>query len=810
MTRKSWRILIADDNPDDLADMRRMLLLGSEDQFTFISAELGKTAAEAVLAHPEALPDCMLLDYYLPDMDALDVLALLQGADGMTVCPVVVLTGADNSELGRLLLRRGAQDFIGKDWLTPNALARTVENAAERWAMARELKERERLLTARERELHTLAENTPDVLTRFDRSLRFVFVNAAAEKITGHAPAFFQGKSWSETGLAPALCALWEQALQDVLASGKPGTLEFSLEDQLPPRHYVARLVPEFGDAGVVEFVLGVSHDITDHWEAARALQDSAERMQLALTAAQAGTWAWDIRSGSLTWSLENFALNARDPVLGQPTPEEWQDLLHGEDRALVESAIADAVLQVTPEFRSEYRLRLPGGIRWIHALGRVDFDAQGNPLRMFGINLDITDRKQMEQAMREEDWRKDAFLATLAHELRNPLAPLLSGLDVLKHAPAGGATAIAARNIMERQLFHMVRLIDDLLDISRVSTGKVELRCARVTIQDVLTHAVESSQPLVDAAEHDFALQMPYVPIWIDGDLTRLAQVVSNLLNNAIKYTPRRGQIRITATCEQHDAVIRITDNGVGIAADMIPKVFDLFTQVEGTVNRAVGGLGIGLALVRSLLEMHGGSVVGDSPGLGLGCTFTVRLPLAIRRAGDTPPDVVTRRDEATFVLGLHTQAGVPDPDTRIGALRQLLVIDDNIDAADMLCVMLQMSGYGIRSAHDGEAALALLDDFYPDVAFVDIGLPGMNGYEVARHIRTNPRHADIVLVALTGWGSAADKRRAIEAGFDFHLTKPVDLATVVTLLEQMPARAPAQDASATDVDPVLDTRMT
>ncbi|MBC7499928.1 MAG: response regulator, partial [Herminiimonas sp.] len=644
----------------------------------------------------------------------------------------------------------------------------------------RELMQRERMLTARERELASLADNTPDILSRFDHEFRHVFVNKAVQSMTGHPPAHFLGRTWRQLSMPDAICTLWEDALGSVFKTGAPSAIEFSFDHDAHRRHYVTRLVPELGVDGLVEFVLGVTHDITARWEAEKVFQENAERTQLALNAAQAGAWAWDILSGDLTWSLENFALNARDPALGPPTHAEWEVLVHPDDRLAVITATNNALNRVTPEFRSEYRVCLPGmEVRWLQALGKINFSPTGEPLRMFGINLDVTDRKRTEQALRDDDRRKDEFLATLAHELRNPLAPLTTGLKILKLAPTGGPAARKTLDVMERQLRHMVHLIDDLLDISRITNGKVELRSSRLTIQDVVAHAVEAIQPLIDAAGHSLDLRMTATPIWIDGDMTRLAQVVSNLIGNAVKYTATAGRILVTADIKNDQAVICIADNGAGIPADMLPKIFTMFTQIDSTLKRAQGGLGIGLSLARSLLEMHGGSVVGESAGLGQGSTFTVTLPLA-------PTAVVVEADSRTTLATAGSTALVDSIDHEAPA-RRVFVIDDNVDAADMLAMMLEIDGFVTMTANDGETGLVALDTFQADIAFIDIGLPGISGYEVAHRIRMNSHHAGMLLIALTGMGSQADKQRAAEAGFDFHLTKPVEFAAVEALLASL-----------------------
>ncbi|WP_437729825.1 ATP-binding protein [Sorangium sp. So ce1335] len=366
---------------------------------------------------------------------------------------------------------------------------------------------------------------------------------------------------------------------------------------------------------------------------------------------------------------------------------------------------------------------------------------------------------------LRDQDRRKDEFLATLAHELRNPLAPIRTGLEILQVA---GSQEQARKivDMMERQVGHMVRMVDDLLDVSRITRGKVELRRERVDLRAVLNGALETSRPLIEAAAHELAVRLPAEPLLLDADPTRLAQVFANLLNNAAKYTPGGGVIRLAAERDGASVVVRVKDNGVGVPADMLPRVFDMFTQVVRSIDRAQGGLGIGLTLVRRLVELHGGTVHAESEGPGRGSTFTVRLPLA---AAEEP---ASRRSS-------------PGPAGRdAAAALRILVVDDNVDGAESLALLLRMSGHRTRAVHTGPEALTAARELGADVVFLDIGLPGMSGYEVARRLRAEPGVAGFVLVALTGWGTEDDRRRAREAGFDHHLTKPVDAAEVRRLV--------------------------
>jgi PAS domain S-box-containing protein len=389
----------------------------------------------------------------------------------------------------------------------------------------------------------------------------------------------------------------------------------------------------------------------------------------------------------------------------------------------------------------------------------------------------DISERKRTEENLRqlaaelaETDRRKTEFLATLAHELRNPLAPLSNGLHLLRMAADNPQAQHKAREMMDRQLRHLVRLVDDLLDVARISSGKVELKRERVEVKAVLGSAVETSMPLINAAGHTLDLSMPSETLHLLADSTRIAQIVSNLLNNAAKYTPSGGRIQLSVHREQDEAVIRVTDTGIGIAADALAEVFTMFTQVGRNRNRSQGGLGIGLALVRRLVELHGGRVTAESAGLGEGSTFTVRLPLA--------PAVVE-----------NSVGAASSPDAPAARGFRVLVVDDNADAAESLAALLELSGHATRIANDGAEAVRAAHEFHPEIVFLDIGMPGKDGYEVARELRDSPQTRQAVLVALTGWGAQDDRARSRQAGFDHHLTKPAGLAAVDGLIAQMSA---------------------
>ena len=379
-----------------------------------------------------------------------------------------------------------------------------------------------------------------------------------------------------------------------------------------------------------------------------------------------------------------------------------------------------------------------------------------------FNRMLEEVERRSV--ALRAADRRKDEFLATLAHELRNPLAPITNSVQILKLKAPADRDIAWARDVVDRQVAHMARLLDDLLDVGRITTNKLRLQKTRVDLRGILESAVETSRPLVEAGGHRLALDMPDAPVWVDADPVRLAQVFSNLFNNAAKYTDRGGRIELLARTGPEIAVV-VRDNGIGIAPDVLPQVFEMFSQAAPAIDRSQGGLGIGLFLVKSLVEMHGGSVAAKSAGAGRGSEFTVRLPSAAPARPSPPADRQPARD---------------------GDHRRILVADDNADAADTLAAMLRFSGYDVAVARDGEQALALAGEFRPALALIDIGMPKMSGYEVARRIRGEAWGRGAILIAVTGWGQDEDKRRAADAGFNQHVTKPLDGARLDELLRQ------------------------
>jgi signal transduction histidine kinase len=391
---------------------------------------------------------------------------------------------------------------------------------------------------------------------------------------------------------------------------------------------------------------------------------------------------------------------------------------------------------------------------------------------KQYRIRDQLAEQALAEQALVKADQRKDEFLATLAHELRNPLAPIRTGLQILSRLPGGKEDNVRRlHEIMERQMVQMVKLIDELLEVSRISTGKVVLHKERVDMRSVIEVALEGSQPLVESAGHRLKVELLNEPVWVYGDPARLAQVVSNLVNNAAKYTPNGGLIRVAMTRADGEVAVVVEDSGMGIPPDMLDHVFDMFAQVNRTLDRAQGGLGIGLSLVKRLMELHGGSVLAESAGTDAGSRFTVRMPAL--EGAQAPSSREPGRPRSV--------ADASEKHLRV------LVIDDNADAAETLAMLLEAHGHQTQQAHNATDGLAAAGDFKPQAVFCDIEMPGLNGYEVAARLRNNPRHAPALLVAVTGRGTREDRQRSLRAGFDLHLTKPVGYEAVRQALKRL-----------------------
>ena len=524
------------------------------------------------------------------------------------------------------------------------------------------------------------------------------------------------------------------------------------------------QIAPLADGAGVVTHLIASAADIS-------ARRQSEEHMRLATESTGVGVWEWHYLSGRVRWNAQMFRLYGIEPTPdGLVTYEDWRGCLDDEQLVHQEELLQDTLHRLGTGGREfGIRRRDNGQLRTLRSVETVRADADGQIQWVVGTNLDVTAQRQMEADLRQASRRKDEFLATLAHELRNPLAPVRNALALMKRANGDPDTLERVRTTMERQVAQMVHLIDDLLDASRITHDQLLLKKSHIDLAAVVQLAVETCQSHCENQAQTLQVSLPPSPVLLDADLVRLAQVLGNLLNNASKFTARGGHIELRAELkgERGDQLsISVRDNGIGIAPNMQEQVFELFGQVEEARELSKSGLGIGLALARRIAEMHGGSLSVHSEGLGCGSEFVVCLP--ILQAETTSVPASAPRNEA-------------DPASR---LRRVLVVDDNVDGAETLAALLMLEGHETLVCHDGLAAVEAAQTFQPNVILLDIGLPKMNGYEACRQIRAQAGGEAICMIAMTGWGQAHDVQEAERAGFNSHCVKPIDPSVLAHLV--------------------------
>jgi PAS domain S-box-containing protein len=733
-------ILLADDNADMRAYVRGLL------SPTYV-VETVADGEQALATARRQRPDLIVCDIMMPRLGGLGLLKILRTDESLRDVPVILLSARAGEEARVEGLDAGADDYLVKPFSAREFLAR-VGGLLELTRMRRE----------NEESFHAFVSATSEVIYRMSpdwRELRQLHGrNFIADTVD---PSLTWFDRYIHPDDQPRVMAAIEEAIRtkntfqlEHRVRRVDGTLGWAYSRAIPVRDAKGNIVEWFGAAS----------DVTERKETEQALREREEQLRLATEAAEVGLWDVDLTIDKLFWPPRVKAMFGVSPDVPVSMVDFYSGL-HPVDRQRTSEAFAAAL---DPERRAlydiEYRTvgKEDGLIRWVAAKGRGIFDANGRCVRVLGTAIDITARKRAEEALSEADRRKDEFLAMLAHELRNPLAPIGNASEILSRLLVEDSRARVAAEMIKRQTAHLTRLVDDLLDVSRITQGRIQLDRRPLDIAGIITQAIETVEPQLRAKQHKLSvLANSYEPFYVNGDHARLVQCVANVVANAVKYTDPGGEIRIQSRAEGESVLVEISDTGVGIAAELLPRVFDLFVQSDRTLDRAQGGLGIGLAVVRRLVEMHEGQVAVRSPGLGCGSTFQLRLPRIAR-----PPVPGT------------VAVPVKSPSRRV------LIVDDNQDAANSLAVLLSLQGHQTRAAHSGKATLECLQSFKPEVILLDLGLPDMNGYVLAERLSSMPQSSGMRLIALTGYGQTEDRQRTQAAGFDDHLVKPVDLPTL------------------------------
>src|SRR5262245_2804722 len=819
MKERPITVLIAAAASEDRAAMRDALSCDPADRYVIIEAESGFRALELRRARK---PDCLILDHDLPDLSALEALKKLAAEEGEPTCAVVALVTEGDVRLAAEAMESGAHGCLEKNRAGGEELLRAVSRAIE-YAGRRLGAEPERVMVNEEqwfakaaaatggaagsrpgradhqraeeqvRLLKTAIEQSNESVMIMTAQLdppgpRIVYVNSAFTKMTGHAREEVIGKTPRILDGPKTDPAVLDRLLKDC-AAGKVfhgETIKYRKDGSEFHLEWTAGPVRK--ERGKVTHIVATLRDVTERRRIEEALRRSEVEFRSLFELSAIGM-------AQCSPDFKYFRVNRKFcQMLGYSEQEllrlTFLDVNHPDDRELSAAQVSAGFAGELAGAHLEKRyVRKDGEIIWALVNWAIIPDADGRPLHTVASVQDITARKRAEEALRESERRtqehaaeladlhrrKDEFLAMLSHELRNPLSPILNAAHILRLQKDENPLQQQARGVIERQVNQLSRLVNDLLEVSRVITGTIRLRPERLDVRGVVEQAVESASPLIDQRGHQLLISLPAEPVWLDGDAARLEQVVINLLNNAAKYTHDGGMIWVNLQPEGDQVTLRVRDTGVGIAPELLPHIFDLFTQADRSLDRSQGGLGIGLSLTQRLVELHHGEIEAHSAGLGQGSEFIVRLP--VLRTSEMETDMTSTGTSKQAAQGWR-----------------ILVVDDNVDAANMIAMMLRLFGHHAETVYSAKSALEMAVEYRPDFVVLDIGLPGMDGYEVARRLRQIPELKDTPLIAATGYGQDADRQRSEEAGFDYHLVKPIDpekLQTVLELLGRLPRSA-------------------
>jgi len=749
------RILIIDDSPDDRAEVRRMLLTGSDRHYTFTNAATGKEGVEIALS--ENTPDFIILDFSLPDMDALEALQLLRNGADLPPCPVIVLTGS--TEAGRELIHAGAQDYLGKGWASPPVVTRSLENALERYSLEKNRNQAMHSLRVSEEFNRTIIESTPDCVVVMNTEGRLLTANQLASEFLNISSMSELRETYWWSLLPEEVQETARQAFATAYQGGVANFEHMDISGASDVRWWDVQVSGVSDLDGKTDRIIAVSRDVTERKLAKDILEETSNRLTLGLKASGVALIHVDHRK-----NLYHLTPEAAD-LLGRGTSplilskKDFDGAVHEEDLAAWEKSGRDPKDVIV----SEFRISWPNGeTRWLRAHEQVFFENHAEASRSTLAIVDVTTRKEAETELLESARRKDDFLSMLAHELRNPLAPLLTGAELIERNAANTKFVSEFGSMMRRQVGHMSRLIEDLIDLSRLNHAKIKLQLTPVNLSQIIQQAIETIRPLIDQKKHDLTISNPEEDVIFIADHHRLIQVLSNLLSNAARYTEVGGKIALHASVSaENHLLIEVSDNGRGISAEDQKSIFKMFDQ--GTQKHSEG-LGIGLTLVKSLVEMHGGTISLKSEGLGKGSRFLIDLPLADRseNVSETPVS--------------------PAPENQQW---RILIAEDGRATADVLGMFFKMEGLSCQVAYDGAEAVEKAATFHPHIACLDLGMPILDGYETAKKLRQ--MFPGIHLVALSGWGREEDRVRTASAGFDEHLTKPVSPADLRKLLARV-----------------------
>jgi PAS domain S-box-containing protein len=782
--RGEARILLADDNSDMRDYVTRLL----EEHWTVEVVADGEAALARARARA-APPDLILSDIMMPGLDGYQLLQALRADERTRGIPVIFLSARAGDEARIEGLSAGADDYLVKPFSARELLARV----GTRLEIARLRSEAER---AGARLYSQFMQAPVPVCILTGPELVYDLANPLYERMVGRSDV--TGKPIREVFPELTSDAAIFQILGGVYASGEPFTAdEFPVPLDLHGDGTVEDVFFKFtahpmrDGAGQIQSVMAVAVDVTAQVKARREVEAARKLLESVVNQMPAGVIIAEAPSGRTLLANDRVRSILGHPALSTRAIEDFgaYTAVHADGRpfqsgeyALTRALAGKVVLD------EEISYQHPDGTRrTLSASAAPVYDADGKIIAAVNAFSDISGRKSVEESnrqllIREREARaeaevanrsKDEFLAMLGHELRNPLAPIVTALQLMQLR--GDETLYKERTIIERQVRHLVRLVDDLLDVSRITSGKIELKRERIEISEIVAKAIEMASPLIEQRRHNLTVDIPRSGLAVEVDAVRMAQVVSNLLNNAAKYTEPHGTITLQAAKEGQTVVLRVRDTGIGLSPEMLPRVFGLFVQERQAIDRAQGGLGLGLAIVRTLVELHAGTVEAHSEGYGKGSEFIVRLTAA--PAGDEPAPA--SRGESGIAA---------DPDGM-----RVLIVDDNADSAELLAESVRLMGHVPRVAHDGPAGLRIGAEFRPDVALLDIGLPVMDGYELARHLRALPGLESIRLIAITGYSQEADRRQSVAAGFERHLVKPIQLEQlreVLSLLKVAPGR--------------------